>query len=187
MAEKNYGRFWMVCITWKVICLCGVLYILIMETTLILNMDYSILTKLSWQKGITLMLKGAIVPIEFHERRILGANGEYYPLPKVAMVKKFISFKYTATPTRRNIFLRDDYTCQYCGVKNPDKLTLDHVLPKWQGGKDSWENLVCACFKCNSKKGGRTPSEASMPLLNQPRKDGGRRYYNNGVRSEKIR
>ena len=148
-----------------------------METTLILNMDYSILTKLSWQKGITLMLKGAIVPIEFHERRILGANGEYYPLPKVAMVKKFILFTYKAGPSRRNIFLRDDYTCQYCGIKNPDKLTLDHVKPKWQGGKDTWENLVCACFKCNSKKGGRTPEEANMTLLNQPKEGGGRQYY----------
>jgi 5-methylcytosine-specific restriction endonuclease McrA len=148
-----------------------------METTLILNMDYSILTKLSWQKGITLLLKGAIVPIEFHERRIFGANGEYYPLPKVAMVKKFISFTYKAGPSRRNIFLRDDYTCQYCGIKNPDKLTLDHVKPKWRGGKDTWENLVCACFKCNSKKGGRTPEEANMPLLNQPKEGGGRQYY----------
>ena len=93
------------------------------------------------------------------------------------MVKKFILFTYKAGPSRRNIFLRDDYTCQYCGIKNPDKLTLDHVKPKWQGGKDTWENLVCACFKCNSKKGGRTPEEANMTLLNQPKEGGGRQYY----------
>ena len=140
-------------------------------------MYYSILTKLSWQMGITLMLKVTIVPIEFHERRILEVNGEYYPLPKVTMDKKFIFCTLKAGTSKRKIFLRDVYTCQYCGVKNPDNLSLDHIKPEWQSMKDTWESLVCACFKCNSKKGGRTPEEANMPLLKQPKEGGGRHNY----------
>jgi len=70
---------------------------------------------------------------------------------------------------RRNIFLRDDHRCQYCGKRFALKrLSLDHVLPRSRGGGDSWENLVCACVTCNVRKGGRTPREAGMRLLSQP-------------------
>ncbi|QDU35902.1 CRISPR-associated endonuclease Cas9 [Maioricimonas rarisocia] len=70
---------------------------------------------------------------------------------------------------RRNIFLRDDHRCQYCGKRfSMKRLSLDHVLPRSRGGGDSWENLVCACVTCNVRKGGRTPREAGMRLLTQP-------------------
>lgn len=70
---------------------------------------------------------------------------------------------------RRNIFARDHNRCQYCGKVFPtSELSLDHVLPRSQGGGTSWENLVCCCVGCNSKKGGRTPAQARMPLIRPP-------------------
>jgi 5-methylcytosine-specific restriction endonuclease McrA len=70
---------------------------------------------------------------------------------------------------RRNLFARDGNQCQYCGkLFTTSELTLDHVKPRAQGGGDSWENLVCACVRCNAKKGGRTPIQASMTLIRQP-------------------
>ena len=70
---------------------------------------------------------------------------------------------------RRNIFARDRNTCQYCGQRYPSsELSLDHVMPRSQGGGSTWENLVCACTRCNAKKGGRTPKQARMHLVRTP-------------------
>jgi 5-methylcytosine-specific restriction endonuclease McrA len=70
---------------------------------------------------------------------------------------------------RRNIFARDNNSCQYCGKKFPTSdLSLDHVVPRSQGGLTNWENLVCACLKCNVQKGGRTPDQAHMSLIVKP-------------------
>ncbi len=72
---------------------------------------------------------------------------------------------------RRNLYARDESRCQYCGKKFPtSELTLDHVVPRSHGGGSSWENLVCACVACNSRKGGRTPHQARMKLLRKPYK-----------------
>ncbi|ADG67037.1 HNH endonuclease [Planctopirus limnophila DSM 3776] len=72
---------------------------------------------------------------------------------------------------RRNIFLRDENRCQYCGKKfSLHKLSLDHVMPKSRGGPTSWENIVCSCLDCNVRKGGRTPHEAGMKLMSTPSK-----------------
>ncbi len=72
---------------------------------------------------------------------------------------------------RRNIFARDTNRCQYCGKKfAPSELSLDHVLPRSQGGKSTWENVVCCCLDCNVRKGGRTPEQAGVRLITQPRK-----------------
>ena len=70
---------------------------------------------------------------------------------------------------RRNIFARDGGRCQYCGKKFPTcELSIDHVTPRSQRGKTTWENVVCCCLKCNVKKGGRTPEEANMTLITKP-------------------
>jgi len=70
---------------------------------------------------------------------------------------------------RRNIFARDASRCQYCGKRfATSELSLDHVVPTCRGGKTSWTNLVCACVKCNIRKGGRTPREAGMNLIRKP-------------------
>jgi 5-methylcytosine-specific restriction endonuclease McrA len=71
---------------------------------------------------------------------------------------------------RRNLFARDENRCQYCGRRFPTtELSLDHVVPRSQGGRTTWGNVVCACTSCNKRKGGRTPSEASMRLVKLPR------------------
>ena len=79
--------------------------------------------------------------------------------------------KQTVKFNRRNIFARDHNQCQYCGKKFPtSELSLDHVVPRSQGGTSTWENIVCACVGCNVKKGGRTPKEANMHLIRRPEK-----------------
>jgi 5-methylcytosine-specific restriction endonuclease McrA len=91
-------------------------------------------------------------------------------VPKVLMLQEFDrrppqSIKFS----RNQIFLRDKNTCQYCGKSFPkQRLNLDHVLPRTQGGKTSWENVVASCHHCNRRKGGRTPTQAGMHLLAQP-------------------
>jgi len=73
--------------------------------------------------------------------------------------------------SRQNIYLRDQFTCQYCTKRFPrQQLNLDHVVPRSQGGRTTWENIVCSCVKCNLKKGGRTPDEANMRLLKIPKR-----------------
>ena len=72
---------------------------------------------------------------------------------------------------RRNIFARDRNTCQYCGERFPSsELSLDHVVPRSQGGISTWENLVCSCTRCNARKGGRTPRQARMHLIRNPQR-----------------
>ena len=82
--------------------------------------------------------------------------------------------------SRKNIFERDNYQCQYCGTKPPTKrdalrwmekkaLTFDHVLPRSRGGKTTWDNIVTACFKCNAKKGDKTPKELGWKIKKLPK------------------
>jgi 5-methylcytosine-specific restriction endonuclease McrA len=70
---------------------------------------------------------------------------------------------------RRNLYARDQNRCQYCGKRYPtSELSLDHVIPRSHGGSNSWENIVCACVKCNVRKGGRTPDQAGLKLIARP-------------------
>ena len=73
--------------------------------------------------------------------------------------------------SRRNVFKRDKYTCQYCGAQpGPEELTIDHVLPKAKGGKSEWTNCVLACLRCNARKADKLPQQAGMTLRKQPKK-----------------
>jgi len=70
---------------------------------------------------------------------------------------------------RRNLFARDNYHCQFCDKQfPPGQLSFDHVIPRSRGGKTNWENVVCSCLRCNSRKGDRTPDEAGMKLSKKP-------------------
>lgn len=90
--------------------------------------------------------------------------------PSVIVLKNYIRKKRIGlNPTRKNIYWRDKYTCQYCANKfTYKKLTLDHVIPKSRGGGKGWLNLVTACDCCNQKKANKTPSEAGMELITIP-------------------
>jgi len=73
--------------------------------------------------------------------------------------------------SRQNVYLRDNFTCQYCGRQFARaQLNLDHVVPRSQGGRTSWQNVVCSCVRCNLDKGGRTPAQAGLKLLSQPKR-----------------
>ena len=92
---------------------------------------------------------------------------------QVPRVVRLLSFdrvpRASLYPSRQAIFARDSHRCQYCGRHFPvSKLSLDHVVPRRSGGQNTWENMVCACRKCNVKKGGRTPSQARMKLAQKP-------------------
>lgn len=92
------------------------------------------------------------------------------PVPEVIVLLRYDRIPCHEAPfTRRNLFLRDDYTCQYCGTHHPsDRLSIDHVLPRSRGGVTSWENCVLACVGCNARKADRTLKEAGFSLLRPP-------------------
>lgn len=96
-----------------------------------------------------------------------------YSLPAAIVLVKYVYVGHRDTentPSRKNIFSRDKWTCQYCGFKSkdPKKLTIDHVYPKCLGGGWQWTNLTTACSSCNSKKGNMTPKQCGMQPKNKP-------------------
>ena len=93
-------------------------------------------------------------------------------VPRVIRLLRYDLFpKNIVKFNRRNIFLRDENRCQYCGHRFPtQQLSLDHVTPRSRGGLTNWDNIVCACLRCNVRKGGRTPHEAGMRLIRRPHK-----------------
>lgn len=93
-------------------------------------------------------------------------------VPRIVRVLSFAKIPRRSVKfNRRNIFARDNNTCQYCGKRFPSaELSLDHVVPRSQGGQSCWENIVCACVCCNVRKGGRTPDEASLKLVRPARR-----------------
>ena len=93
-------------------------------------------------------------------------------VPKIILLSIFDKMpKKELKLTRKNVFERDKYRCQYCDKQMPSEdLNLDHVIPRHYGGKTTWENIVCSCIKCNSRKANRLPHEAGMRLIRKPSK-----------------
>jgi 5-methylcytosine-specific restriction endonuclease McrA len=91
-------------------------------------------------------------------------------VPSVVRLMGFVRFRRKeARYSRKNVYARDKYRCQYCGEQHPqDELTCDHVIPRSRGGRTEWENIVTCCVSCNRRKGGRTPSEAGLKLVRTP-------------------
>ncbi len=102
-----------------------------------------------------------------------SAHGQH-KAPEIIIVGRYSRIpKNQLNFNRKNVFRRDGDTCQYCGKRFPNsELSFDHVIPKCQGGGNSWDNIVLSCVGCNQKKGGRTPEEAGMKLIRQPMKPG---------------
>lgn len=125
----------------------------------------------NWQKALILYFQGKVEIIEFHATMIRSASASFQ-LPSVMRLKRFVSIRKVTRLkfSRENIYLRDNYTCQYCAKPFPHKeLTLDHVVPASKFGRKDWTNVVTACRTCNHRKGNRTPLGAGMPLLNEPK------------------
>jgi 5-methylcytosine-specific restriction endonuclease McrA len=123
----------------------------------------------SWREAS--QFKAAMQQAEDHDDWIRSVNFDIL-VPRVIRLVKYDQFpKNVIKFNRRNIFLRDENRCQYCGHKFPThQLSLDHVMPRSQGGGTNWENIVCACLTCNVRKGGRTPGQAGMRLFRRPAK-----------------
>lgn len=110
-----------------------------------------------------LLIKGKAEAVERHGR--LLKNG--WRLPLVIRLLYYVKIPHKDIPlTRRNVMHRDNYTCQYCGKRGD--LTIDHVIPRSRGGKDTWDNVVVACLRCNVNKGSRTPKEIGYMLSSKP-------------------
>jgi len=149
---------------------------------LLLNADFNALSIIHWQKAVIWSMRYQHNPrygidiVDFYKNdHINGVNNKKYPIPAVARTKRFFRQSNNSIVfSRKNIFLRDDYTCQYCGIQyENNNLTYDHVVPKskWNDSNLSptcWTNIVTACVECNCKKGNKTPKQANMPLMNMP-------------------
>jgi 5-methylcytosine-specific restriction endonuclease McrA len=142
-----------------------------MEQTLLLNSTFEPLKIISWQRAITLLAQGKVEVIDVYDREVRGVSVSFR-LPSILRLLKLVKIRRARREvrfSRANIYQRDKYTCQYCGVRHPiEELTFDHLIPQVQGGKATWENIVTACLTCNNRKGGRTPREAGMRLIRQP-------------------
>ena len=140
---------------------------------LILNADYRPLSYFPlslwpWQEAIkAVYLKRVNVAAEYEE--VVRSEKLTLPLPSVIVLKNYVVPTKTVPFTRATLFLRDEFTCQYCGYKGKD-LTFDHVVPKSRGGKTRWDNVVAACQSCNLKKAAKTTSQAGFKLKKVPTK-----------------
>jgi len=141
-----------------------------MERVILLNSDYSFLNTISWKKAMRLVAKGKVEVLHASDKILKSAENTWQILlPKVIRLIKLVRTIYrTRVPfSKRNVLHRDNFVCQYCGVKQ-NKMTIDHVIPKSKGGATNFENCVAACRPCNNTKGDRTPREAHMNLRKQP-------------------
>ncbi len=140
---------------------------------LVLNAGYEPLGLTTVRRGVVLVLSGRAEVVS-PSGEVLHTPSRPYPVPSVVRLYRMVRRPNGRLAlSRKNVFRRDHYTCQYCG-RSGVELTLDHVVPKSRGGRTTWENLVTACKACNAKKGNRTPEEAGMRLLKEPRAPG---YY----------
>jgi len=141
---------------------------------LILNADYRPLSYLplstwSWQDAVKAIFRGTVTVLSEYERVIRSPRFEM-KLPSVLVLNEYVDVMRKPAFTRFNVFLRDQWTCQYCGNKfKTRELTFDHVIPRAKGGVSEWENIVAACQPCNIKKGHKLPHEANMHPIKEPR------------------
>lgn len=140
---------------------------------LVLNADfrplsYYPLSLWSWQEAVKAVVSDRVNVVSVYNRIIRSPSSEI-ALPSVISLKEYIPTKRRPAFTRFNVFLRDRFTCQYCGESLPThELTFDHVIPRSKGGHTTWENVVTACSPCNLFKGSHLPREVGMFPLVRP-------------------
>ena len=138
--------------------------------SLLLNTTYEPLKVVSWQRAVTLLCLGKVDVVRSISEKMVRASSWSLEMPSVIKLRRFIRRRRIRVAlSRRNIFYRDNHQCQYCHRHLPAReLTCDHVHPRAQGGRTSWENIATACGPCNRRKGGRTPEQARMRLRTRP-------------------
>jgi 5-methylcytosine-specific restriction endonuclease McrA len=141
------------------------------QSVVVFSQNYLPLCRVNIKRAIVLLVANKAEPLDFSTQ-----SGWEVHSPSLAVyVPKHIRLKITSiermwkvpSVNRREVLRRDHHSCQYCGSSKD--LTLDHVLPRSRGGQHTWDNLVAACERCNSRKGDRTPQEAGMPLRTKPK------------------
>ena len=143
-------------------------------TALVLNADYRPLSYFplsvwSWQEAVKAIFRDSVVVLAEHGRSVHSPNCEF-KLPSVIALKEYVPAARAPAFTRYNVFLRDEWHCQYCAESFATKeLTFDHVIPRSRGGRTAWTNIVSACRKCNTTKGSRLPNECGMYPMRAPR------------------
>ena len=152
---------------------------------LVLNADfrplsYYPLSLCSWQNAIKSVFLERVNIIERYEKEIHSPTLSF-KLPSVIALKKFITLQRNTAFTRFNVFLRDNFSCQYCHQSfSANELTFDHIIPKCLGGKTTWNNVVSACTLCNLKKGRKLLRYTDMNFIKSPVKPTAMQLINNG-------
>jgi len=137
-----------------------------MQKVLVLNFDYSPLNVTTLRRGFILVDSGKAEIIKSGENPIITFTKTYIR-PLIIRLLKYINYRSKGIRINRHrVFKRDNNECVYCTSKKD--LTIDHVIPRSRGGKNTWDNLVTCCLKCNLKKGSQTPEEARMFLKKKP-------------------
>lgn len=138
--------------------------------TLVLNASNEPLSVVSARRALVLLLRDRADMVADSDRT-WRAEADVFNVPSVVRLRRFVNVPYRRSMplSRRAIFLRDEHSCQYCGRHAEN---IDHVIPKVQGGKHRWDNVVASCRRCNTRKGGRTPAQAGLELLRPPTSPG---------------
>ncbi len=140
------------------------------KDTLLLDQGYQPLAVIPWQRAFCMHVRGKVEVVEHHDWKARSCTSTH-AVPAVVRLKTPVRYSKPKGIrfSRTNVYLRDEYVCQYCSGKfrNAD-LTLDHVMPRSRGGRSCWNNIVTCCVPCNRKKRNRTPDEAHMPLKKPP-------------------
>ncbi len=136
---------------------------------LLLNYSYEPLGTVGVARAMCLWFRDSVSVEDFDGDNVIHSPRQTFQVPSVIRLRTYINVRRKRRETamkRARIYIRDRYRCQYCGdQKNAAELTLDHILPRAQGGESTPQNLVSACIKCNQRKGNRTPEQARMPML----------------------
>jgi hypothetical protein len=137
-----------------------------MDRTLLLNSDFTPISIIDIKRAFKMVYKNK-AEIIIEKGLPISAGEKKYERPSVIRLLKYVLFPYKKIAlSRLNIYKRDDYTCLYCGSK--DSLTLDHVIPRSKGGKNTWDNLATCCLKCNVFKGDKIIDDIGMTLTYKP-------------------
>ena len=139
------------------------------KSVLVLNQSYEPIHVCSVRRAIILVFRGRAEVIESLDMCIRSVS-EQFPVPSVVRLGIYVRIapKQLAL-SKKNILKRDGHQCQYCGTRR-GPMTVDHLVPKTRGGRDTWENLVCACLCCNNLKGNRLPEQTNLVLIRKPRR-----------------
>ncbi|MDD9940859.1 MAG: HNH endonuclease [Myxococcales bacterium] len=141
-----------------------------MMRTLVLDQGYQPHRVVSWQRAVTMLFDDKVEVVEEYNEDIRSVTITI-KMPAVVRLLRAVRGSRGVKFSRMNVATRDGFRCQYCNRQFPlSKLTYDHVVPRCQGGKTRWENIVMACRPCNGRKGHRSPAQARMPLRKQPAK-----------------